>query len=233
MGDIDSQLAKILERNGIWQSISRQKAKAKSFGKSHDKQLTDIICGTAYQEQIEDGNFLSPDNTISGIFNTDGVQIYSSSGIKLWPIYIAINEIPIKQRFARENMLLVGIWQGKCQPPYFDYINEFGNEMTRLYEDGVPVNLQHCGIHNVKLSLFLGTLDLPAKCKVLNMTQYNGSYGCSTCLEEGIRVKQGKGTIQCYPYRPPTQRPDIRDSDDIKFNKSELASPENKTEGIN
>ena len=37
MGDIDSQLAKILERNGIWQSISRQKAKAKSFGKSHEK----------------------------------------------------------------------------------------------------------------------------------------------------------------------------------------------------
>ena len=210
----------------------KTKGKGKIIWKSHDKQLTDIICGTAYQEQIEDGNFLSPDNTISGIFNTDGVQIYSSSGIKLWPIYIAINEIPIKQRFARENMLLVGIWQGKGQPPYFDYMNEFGNEMTRLYEDGVPVNLQHCGIHNVKLGLFLGTLDLSAKCKVLNMTQYNGSYGCSTCSEEGIRVKQGKGTIQCYPYRPPTQRPDIRDSDDIKFNKSELASPENRIEGI-
>ena len=28
------------------------------------------------------------------------------------------------------------------------------------------------------------------------------------------------------------QRPDIRDSDDIKFNKSELASPENRIEGI-
>ena len=74
-------------------------------------------------------------------------------------------------------MLLVGIWQGKGQPPYFDCMNEFGNEMTRLYEDGVPVNLQHCGIHNVKLGLFLGTLDLPAKCKVLNMTQYNGYMG--------------------------------------------------------
>ena len=118
--DIDSQLTKILERNGVWEAISKQKAKAKSFEKSQEKQLSDIICGTAYQEQIQDGRFLSTYNSISGIFNTDGVQLYSSSGVKLWPIYVAINELPIRQRFSRENMLLVGIWQGKGQPPYFD-----------------------------------------------------------------------------------------------------------------
>ena len=98
------------------------------------------------------GKFLSEPNSISGIFNTDGVQLYSSSSVKLWPIYVAINEIPPKQRFAKENMILAGLWQGKGQPPYFHYMTAFGDEMSKLYFDGVEIDFKgRFGKQNVKL----------------------------------------------------------------------------------
>ena len=48
------------------------------------------------------------------------------------------------------------------------------------------------------------TLDLPAKAKVLNFTQYNGSFGCTVCKEEGMVVKVGRGTTRVYKYAEPS-----------------------------
>ena len=171
-------------------------------------------------------------NSISGIFNTDGVQLYSSSKVKLWPIYVAINEIPLKQRFAKENMILAGLWQGKGQPPYFHYMAAFGEEMSKLYFNGVDIDLKgRFGKQTVKFGVFLGSLDLPAKCKVLNMTQYNGMSGCSTCEEPGERAQQGKGTTQYYPSRPPGARAKSRSTEAIK-NSADHAAVKNQINGV-
>ena len=45
------------------------------------------------------------------------------------------------------------------------------------------------------------TVDLPAKAKLLNFTQFNGYYGCSVCLHEGRRVPSGAGTTHAYEYQ--------------------------------
>lgn len=50
---------------------------------------------------------------------------------------MAINEIPLKERFKKENIILAGIWQGKGQPPYFQYVKEFSSEMAKLLSQGV------------------------------------------------------------------------------------------------
>ena len=232
MGDIASQLTKLVQRHGMWDSIQKQKEKAKKYAESNYTCLSDIICGEAYQDLNKDGGFLSSNSALSGIFNTDGVQLYSSSSVKLWPIYVAINELPIKERFRRENLILAGLWQGKGQPPYYHYIDKFSNEISILYNDGIDVPLRNAGTKNIKLGIFLTTLDLPAKCKVLNITQYNGKFGCSTCEEPGERARQGKGTTQFYPYHPPTVKPKMRESLDMKFNKAETATPKNRIKGV-
>ena len=54
----------------------------------------------------------------------------------------------------------------------------------------------------VRICVVLGSMDLPAKAKVLNMIQLNGSYGCSICEIKGLRVKKGRGTVQVYPHKP-------------------------------
>jgi hypothetical protein len=38
--------------------------------------------------------------------------------MELLPICIAINELSPKHKFARENLLLIGILQGKGEPPF-------------------------------------------------------------------------------------------------------------------
>lgn len=57
-----------------------------------------------------------------------------------------------------------------------------------------------------KVKVLLATVDLPAKAKVLNFTQFNGKYGCSVCKEEGLIVKVGRGNTRVYkctgPFAP-------------------------------
>ena len=231
IADIKTQLKYILEQDGLLEKILNSKRQAKVSKNSHSSSLRDITDGSFYRFLLEEGQFLAGDNCISGIFNTDGIPLYSSAKVKLWTIFIAINEIPLCQRFARENMVLVGIWQGKASPPFLQYMNAFGEEMCSLYGDGIPVSVG-CNVFNVKLGIFLGIVDLQAKGYILNMTMHNGESGCCTCEEPGRTVKQGKGHSKCYPYREGKDRYPLRDSDDIKCNIGPKAMGNKRIKGI-
>lgn len=50
---------------------------------------------------------------------------------------------------------------------------------------------------NVKGIIIYGTCDLPAKAAFLNMTQYNGKFGCAKCKQKGEAI----GKVQVYPYK--------------------------------
>jgi hypothetical protein len=56
-------------------------------------------------------------------------------------------------------------------------------------------------IRNMKIFLIAGIYDKPARYAVINMVQYNGSYGCTKCLQSGesLRTESG-GTTRVYPY---------------------------------
>ena len=183
----------------------------------HDRSrhLCDITDGTAYKKLYDVNGFLYNTYNITGIFNTDGVNLYSSSKIELWPIFMAINELKPSTRFSRENMLLVGLWQGKGKPPFCLYMKAFSEEMNKLFHDGIEINVLNQHI-KVKLAVICGTVDLPAKAGILNMTQYNGSDACITCEETGLVVQQGKGHSRCYPYRDSSNCAALRNTQDVK-----------------
>ena len=116
----------LLEREGMLQKILQTKAKfANSSGCST---ISDITDGKYYRSLLKDGEFLADVNCIRGIFNTDGIPLYKSAQVKLWPIFLAVNEIPLSERFSRDNMILVGIWQGKGNPPFLHYMNALGRK---------------------------------------------------------------------------------------------------------
>lgn len=48
------------------------------------------------------------------------------------------------------------------------------------------------------------TVDLPAKSKLMNFTQFNGVFGCSVCKHEGEQVAVGRGTTRVYPHINPS-----------------------------
>lgn len=231
IADVKTQLKYILEQDGLLEKVFDSKKKAKFTESSHSSSLTDITDGSFYRFLLEEGQFLASDNCISGIFNTDGIPLYTSAKVKLWPIFLAINEIPLCQRFSRENMVLVWIWQGKESPPFLQYMNAFGEEMCSLYEDGIPVSIGD-SIMNVKLGIFVGIVDLQAKGYILNMTMHNGESGCCTCEEPGKTVKQGKGYARCYPYRLGGDRPLLRDSTEVKYNIGPKATRNKRIKGI-
>lgn len=160
--------------------------------------ITDITDGQSYRQLLEEGEFLSFDNNLSAIMNTDGVNLYSSSRVELWPIFIAINELSPAVRFARENIIIAGIWQGKGKPPFKQFLEKFTGEINQLLENGIEID----GINEpVKMAVICCTMDLLAKASVLNMTQFNGSGACITCEEPGMVVPRGRGHSRCYPYR--------------------------------
>ncbi|WAQ99784.1 hypothetical protein MAR_024157 [Mya arenaria] len=162
--------------------------------------VSDITDGEFYQKFLESEHFVPGNKNLTGIFNTDGVNLYSSSHIELWPIFLAINELSPGTRFARENMLLIGLWQGKGKPPFKQFMHIFSEQMNKLYREGINIIIES-EMFNVKLAVICCTLDLPAKASVLNMTFFNGTHACITCEEPGECVKQGKGYARCYPYR--------------------------------
>jgi len=88
----------------------------KSRMEMNDNTITDITDGSAYRQIVDECQ--GSDVVLTALLNTDGVNLYSSSKIELWPIFLAINELNPKARFSRENFLLIGIWQGKGKPPF-------------------------------------------------------------------------------------------------------------------
>lgn len=205
---------------GIWKSIENSKNSIRS--RQGCSVISDITDGQLYQRLLQDGNFLSGNNHLTAIFNTDGVNLYSSSHVELWPIFLAINELNPAARFARENMLLVGLWQGKGKPPFQHYMHIFSEHMNSLYTEGIQIKIEDQPI-NVKLAVICGTLDLPAKASVLNMTFFNGANACITCEEPGVSVSQGAGRARCYPYRGVRGFP-MRDSETVKLNMQQASA---------
>ena len=39
---------------------------------------------------------------ITLLFNTDGIPLYKSSKVNIWPVFLAINELPPEERFAKK-----------------------------------------------------------------------------------------------------------------------------------
>lgn len=229
LADVKKQLACMLETKGVWESVQNTKSR---IIQTPEQDLTDIVDGKYYRNLCQPGQFLHSVNNISGIFNTDGIPLYSSSKVKLWPVFLAVNEFPVAIRFSREKMILAGIWQGKSKPPFNNYMCAFGEEMCKLYDNGFTINPPCSSTPlTVRMAVLLGTVDLQAKGYILNMTMHNGHFGCSTCEEPGETVRQGRGYARHYPYRTPDEMARLRDSDNIKYVEGVRATPTNRIKG--
>lgn len=230
IANMEFQLKLILERSNNWELI--QEMKRRYVGEiSTDGCIRDIMDGKLYKRLCEPGQFLSHNTHISGLMNTDGIPLYSSSKVKLWPIFLAINELPPSPRFSRNNIVLAGIWQGKDNPPFIHYMYSFALAVEKLYYEGFSITLPDQSVVIVKFGVICASVDLQAKAYIANMSMHNGEYGCTTCEEPGKVVKKGKGHVRCYPYHETLDKPQIRKSDDIN-KAAQKATRQNRVKGI-
>ena len=56
-----------------------------------DTVIRDVYDGTEYRKHSA---FLSKPENISLLLNTDGVAIFRSSSVSIWPVWVMVNELP-------------------------------------------------------------------------------------------------------------------------------------------
>ena len=69
-----------------------------------DGLLTDVSDATIYKQLLQDVSGQGDETLLlTGTFNTDDVQLFSSPKTDLWPIFVCVNELPPKIRFSRKH----------------------------------------------------------------------------------------------------------------------------------
>ena len=167
--------------------------------KTCESNIEDIYDGRLYKNLYKNDGFLSSPNNISLMWYTDGVPLFKSSSMSLWPLYFSINELPYRKRMLKENMLIAGLWFGETKPCMSTYLKPFHDTFETLAE-GFDACLSNGSNINVRCIVLCGTCDMPAKSQVLNMIQFNGKFGCCRCLQPGETAQSGKGHTHVYPY---------------------------------
>ena len=156
-GSMQVQLKEIVERVGVWRAI--QDYPNQRFAQRTT--ISDIVDGVEYKQKIkENGGFLTNKSNVTSLF-TDGIPLFQSSKVSLWPVYLIINEFPPKQRFTRKNMILWGIWQGCGKPQMNMFLKPLVEDLVHLYQRGVDINIEST-VFTTKAMMIVATMDLQA-----------------------------------------------------------------------
>ena len=133
------------------------------------------------------GQFFSNKHNIALSLSTDGVPLYKSSPVSLWPVYLVILNLPARIRMYAENVVLCGLWLGPTKPAMSLLLNPLADCIEKLSTLGMEIR-NVCGQFTIRAKVMIGVFDLPAKATVLSAKQFNGQYGCSVCLHPGTRL---------------------------------------------
>lgn len=64
--------------------------------------IRDIVDGIEYKKFKQNGGFLTNEDHLTLLFNTDGIPLYKSSKVNIGPVFLAINELPLEVQFAKK-----------------------------------------------------------------------------------------------------------------------------------
>ena len=167
---------------------------------TQDNVISDVYDGLLYKNLWKDNGFFSKITNISFQLNSDGVSLFNSTKISVWPIYLSINELSPKLRFSRDYRIFAGLWFGTSKPAMTTFLQPLCQELFTIYENGVSIEQSDGTHHKIRAILLSACFDAPAKCMFQDFTQFNGLYGCGYCREKGETVPSGNGHTRTYPF---------------------------------
>ncbi|KAG1713953.1 hypothetical protein GQR58_002021 [Nymphon striatum] len=109
--------------------------------------------------------------------NIDGLPLFKSSNVQLWPILGLIMSVKMKEP------VVIGVYSGNKKPSSsIEYLDEFVKDVKTL-EAGFT-------FEGKQLSLQLSSVicDTPARSFVKNIKSHNGYYGCDKCSQSGLYI---------------------------------------------
>lgn len=102
------------------------------------------------------------------IFNIDGLPLFKSSNISLWPILMKVDCLP--------RPLLVAVFVGNGKPNLDAFLEKFVNELKLFTKHGVI-----CGGRLIKFKKILFACDAPAKSYICRVKGHNAKEACQYC----------------------------------------------------
>lgn len=216
---IISQLQSLYRRKGFFETVSSYRYTRK---KQVQNNYEDIYDGSVYKKLEE--SFLSDKNNISFMWYTDGIPLFKSSAFAIWPVYLAINELPYKERFKKENIILAGLWFGNKKPVPYLFLRAFKESLEIIYR-GITLKISNIKKILVRGLIICCTCDLPAKSLFYNMNQFNGYYGCPLCKLIGKRINN----VHFFPFK---NNLDLRTSSGTKEDASTADKTKKKKNGV-
>ena len=81
---------------------------------SSNETLSDIWSGAYLRQLSGEGRYFSNCDNLA--ISTDGVPLFKSSNISLWPVYFTILNLPPAIHMNAESVLMAGLWYGKKPP---------------------------------------------------------------------------------------------------------------------
>lgn len=178
--DLHANLQKRNSREGIFDSI---------------REITD---GQMYQK-LRLGEY-----DITCCINTDGVNIFKSSSLSMWPILISINELSYHIR--RKYTLLAAMWSGYSKPEFNTFLKPFVDQCNTLSNTGLVWKYDDKDVTS-KIRFPMFAADAPARCALQGLKQYNGTFSCPSCLTSGENFQLPKrGHKMIFPPSDDTPR---------------------------
>ncbi|CAN7990804.1 unnamed protein product [Ixodes pacificus] len=114
-------------------------------------------------------------NTISLLFNMDGLPISKSSSKQLWPILASVAECCNPEPFV------IALFEGIKKPESLDaYLADLILEMSTLLREGITEGCQKCAVH---VHAFI--CDAPARAFLKCINGHGGYFSCEKCTQEG------------------------------------------------
>lgn len=182
--DLKKQLQQFFTILGISNALKYRESRKKHNFNS----LQDIFDGREYKKLLENG-IVQSEYDYTYVFNTDGVKITKGAKLETYLIYIRINELPPNLR--QKYLLFAGVWVDTINPIMNIFLKPFVEEANYLSSIGIEWKVD--GVYTI-CSRFIPTchcVDSKERWKLLNMTQYNGYFGCTLCGILGVSAEKG------------------------------------------
>lgn len=118
-------------------------------------------------------------DTLTLRVNIDGLPLFRSSKMELWPILAKVKEL------AGSDVVIIGLYAGSTKPDSVqEYLKDFIQDLKLLTQEGLHYNGKH---YNVALpDAFI--CDAPARAFLKCTKGHSGYSSCERCTEHGVHI---------------------------------------------
>ena len=189
----------LVKCEGFLSSCERWRERAFTISPLH---FGDIYDGRVWHEFSSNPSmpFLSTPFCYLLTMNVDWFQPFTRTQYSVGAIYLRIQNLPRKERYKEENVILVGIIPGPKEPSLSmnSYLGPLVAELQHAWQSGLQLTTAHGTTITLRLALSCVSSDIPASRKVCGFLGHNANLGCTKCLKRFTTVSIGNTDYSGY-----------------------------------